>query len=131
MADRWSLWKTIRGGQLMTGLLRSAQLLPAALDWAREPSRKALFFDGGILLLVAITFSWGRAICGQEPAEDLVLVINSVTRSTFYYPGSNRILNIVGFAASWIDDVNANYHFQLFLRMLFHLAINPLTWSWS
>lgn len=105
------------------GLLRRIMLLaPTALGWWREPGRAATSFDIGFLLLAAVALSCGKSICGQEPAEDLVLVINSVTHPTFYFPGSNRIANIVGFAASWIPDVGANYHFQVFLRLFFAIV---------
>ena len=85
---------------------------------SRSTTLQLLF---GVLVLgsVAVVFSWGNAICIQEPSEDLVLALNSVTHPTFYFPGSNRIANLVGFASSWIVDVRANYHFQVFLRVLF------------
>ncbi|MBV9242480.1 MAG: hypothetical protein JO314_10780, partial [Acidobacteria bacterium] len=72
-----------------------------------------------VLTLMALLFSWGNIICEQEPSEELVLALNSVLHPTFYFPGSNRIANLVGFASSWIVDVRANYHFQVFLRVLF------------
>jgi hypothetical protein len=96
--------------------------LPTSMNNLIQLSRIAwlqLLFGALVLASVAVVFSWGNAICAQEPSEDLVLVLNSVTHPTFYFPGSNRIANVVGFASSWIVDVRANYHFQVFLRVLF------------
>jgi hypothetical protein len=74
--------------------------------------------DIGCLVLLALVFSWGAVICSQESAEDLVVVLNSITNPTAFFPGSNRLGNLIGIASSGISDPISNYHFQTALRMI-------------
>jgi hypothetical protein len=65
-----------------------------------------------------LVFSWGAVICSQQYAEDLVVVLNSIAKPTAFYPGSNRLGNLIGVISGGISDPISNYHFQTALRMI-------------
>lgn len=78
-------------------------------------------FDVTLLVIIALVFAWGRLLCNQDFAEDVVMVVNSMTDPTLFFPGSNRIINLSGLAASWIKEAQPNYHFQITFRIIFAL----------
>lgn len=89
---------------------------------AKEGTPAALVADSFMLVALGVLFAMGADVCARQPAEDLVAVINSVTHPTFYFPGSNRIFNVVGMVASGISDVQWNYDVQGGIRLLLAIA---------
>ena len=92
------------------------------LTWPPKIKMNLLRFgETGFVLLAALVFSWGLSVCTQEPAEDFVLVITSIFDATVYFPGSNRLGNLVGLLSSGVSDPVSNYHLQVIIRMTFSL----------
>jgi len=51
-------------------------------------------------------------------ADSLLLAIMSLQDVTPYYWGQNRLGNLIPFLASWIDVIDVNFKFQVFLRAM-------------